>query len=469
MTDNVLYQPPGGGLPVPIAGDSIGGVLHQRVKVTIGADGVNDGDVSAGTPLPVALPASQQTPGGAVLVGNARDSFFTSFFDFDTSPAGDWEVVQTGAGMAITGPLGGGAAGSTPYISIASGTTANERTIILSRATFRAPVEVRYQITASQRIADNAFRIGFVEVDPATGAVLTSTAYAAAPSMLNARNAAMAEWSGITATAGTLLSRSAGSAVATLANAYAAGQTTVAGGTAPNLIPAVTFGVMLDRDRVNARAWAPNTVANTGSQFSLDAVIPNPTKVYKLAIIVENGGVAPASSTDWRLHLVNVLDASRLEVSPRNGGMLDQSKAFPVMVASSVALGTSVSRAGYFAAHGIWYDDSSTALAANATFTGTARDAAAAATASAFSSVSVYAQEVRAMAEADVAGTLWLDASRDGTTWRRVRSVAMVAVAGGGFAAEILYRPAWRWWRIGYTNGPAVQARFTLGSIATAA
>ena len=49
MSDNVGYTPGSG---ATIAADNIGGVLHQRVKVTVGPDGVNDGDVSAANPLP---------------------------------------------------------------------------------------------------------------------------------------------------------------------------------------------------------------------------------------------------------------------------------------------------------------------------------------------------------------------------------------------------------------------------------
>jgi hypothetical protein len=49
-----------------------------------------------------------------------------------------------------------------------------------------------------------------------------------------------------------------------------------------------------------------------------------------LAIIVENTGV-PASTTDWRIHLVNIMDATRFDVSSRNGGSTDASKALPVL------------------------------------------------------------------------------------------------------------------------------------------
>ncbi len=49
MPDNVGYTP---GIGAEIAADEIGGVLHQRVKIGVGADGVAT-DVSAANPMPV--------------------------------------------------------------------------------------------------------------------------------------------------------------------------------------------------------------------------------------------------------------------------------------------------------------------------------------------------------------------------------------------------------------------------------
>lgn len=49
MPDNVGYTPGSG---ASIAADDIGGVLHQRVKISVGADGTAT-DVSASTPMPV--------------------------------------------------------------------------------------------------------------------------------------------------------------------------------------------------------------------------------------------------------------------------------------------------------------------------------------------------------------------------------------------------------------------------------
>jgi len=50
MSDNVGYTPGSG---ASIAADNVGGNLHQRVKISVGADGVA-ADASADAPLPVA-------------------------------------------------------------------------------------------------------------------------------------------------------------------------------------------------------------------------------------------------------------------------------------------------------------------------------------------------------------------------------------------------------------------------------
>ena len=282
--------------------------------------------------------AGYEPNGRKMLVGTARDKFFENFNTFDTSPTGDWELVQTGAGMTITGPLGGAAAGSGPYVNIASGTTAASKTIILSRSSFSMPLDLRYQISASQRIANNHLLIGFVQVDDA-GAIVTDTTFSTADEALTARNAVYHKHDGVTATTAQLRVRAGGSALDTLANAFGTGFTTVATGTGPNFIAATNFGIMLERDRISSRAWGQNLLTNTGGQFAYDRLLVNPNRSYKLTIIVENVA-APATSTDWRLHLVNILDATRFDVAPRSAGTSDLAKAFPVQGSVAISSGT---------------------------------------------------------------------------------------------------------------------------------
>ena len=137
-------------------------------------------------------------------------------------------------------------------------------------------------------------------------------------------------------------------------------------------------------------------------------------------------------------------------------------------VSGTVTAGAGTARVGFAAGAGIWWDDSATALGASASFTGTSRDLTVTATATAFANAATYAKELRLSAESDVTGTLWLEVSRDNTNWRRIKSLATTAVTGGGFYAEIVHRPSWRYARVGYTNGAGAQARFSIGSIAVA-
>ena len=70
MADNLGYSP---GVGATIASDEIGGVQFQRVKIVIGADGVNGGDVAAANAMPISasslpLPAGAATEATLALV-----------------------------------------------------------------------------------------------------------------------------------------------------------------------------------------------------------------------------------------------------------------------------------------------------------------------------------------------------------------------------------------------------------------
>jgi hypothetical protein len=198
----------------------------------------------------------------------------------------------------------------------------------------------------------------------------------------------------------------------------------------------------------------------------------------RLQIRVLNLATAPASTTTFTLGYVAVSNYALQDVSLQDVRSMTNTTALPVDILRSVSqavtgtvtanLGAGTTRAGFIASAGIWYDDSSTSLAANATFTGTSRDLTVTATATAFANAATYAQEFVVSAETDVSGTLWIEASRDNTNWRRVKSVATTAVTGGGQYAEIVHRPSWRYVRVGFTNGATIQARLTVGSFAKA-
>lgn len=59
-----------------IASDDVGGVKYQRIKLTLGADGVNDGDLSSANPLPVvdSAAALKVSPLAAYALNDVEDA-----------------------------------------------------------------------------------------------------------------------------------------------------------------------------------------------------------------------------------------------------------------------------------------------------------------------------------------------------------------------------------------------------------
>lgn len=267
------------------------------------------------------------------LAATSEDRLFATFSEFDT--VNDWEILQTGSGMTIGSPAGGGAAGASPYLSISSGMTIAAQTVIASRGVYRAPIEARVGLSASQRIANSTLRFGFLECT-AAGAIVVSTTFNTAPELLNAKNGCMLDFASTTVTQAAVLSRQGGGGLDSITQTFT-GFTTAATGTGPNFLISDYIGISLERDRVAARNYDANITTNTGAQVSRDMNVPNPTKYYRFVIIVENGATAPATSTDWRLHFVNLLDATRFDVSPRHAGATDALRGFPVNLVGSNA------------------------------------------------------------------------------------------------------------------------------------
>lgn len=147
-------------------------------------------------------------------------------------------------------------------------------------------------------------------------------------------------------------------------------------------------------------------------------------------------------------------------------GAMTAQTVFPALAVTSTGTATT-NRLGSFGVAGIWYNDTTTALAASSTFTGTSRDTTGNAAGVAFSAVN-YPKEVNVCAVSDVSGTLHLEISVDGSTWRRIRSVP-TASAGGNQVAELSYKPAARYYRLAYTNGASSQTFFSLTTMNLAA
>lgn len=94
MADDVTLNSGTGG--DTIAADDIGpGVKYQRVKITLGADGVNDGDVSSSNAMPVSDTATQ-VDDAAFTPATSRVMMVGAEFD-DTTP----DTVNEGDGGAV--------------------------------------------------------------------------------------------------------------------------------------------------------------------------------------------------------------------------------------------------------------------------------------------------------------------------------------------------------------------------------
>lgn len=508
-------------LPVPstsgdvIAADDIGGVKFQRIKMTLGADGVNDGDVSSANPIPVggSITTMPDFDTPAVPVRQLPQRVVaTSYAAAGSGVDATAEVlIRTGAGMAVNRTSGN--------LVITSGTTVSSETVIRSVESVDGRVTFSVGDTLSQRIVNNNFYREFVDVIGdglsynIVSAVLldvTKTAHGFDPvasigqrmdwcalssvgvpqevviasipdantirfttvgnpasgsgtCSLTGWNKIELNFTGTTATTVTINSRRRG---------Y---QNTATSMTISTSASGSMIMCTLQNDRIT---FSTGTLA-VGSVLTDRSVIftniPEPDTQFYYQIRVKNGTVAPASTTTWTCAFTRMQDfiATQVELTGLRqfglGASLPVSGAVSTTGTTTATLAASVVRAGFIANAGIWYDDSSVNLAGLATFTGTSRDLTVTATATAFANAATYANELRVSAESDVTGTLWLEVSRDNTNWRRVKSVATGAVTGGGFAAEIIHRPSWRYARVGYTNGAGAQARFTIGSFLMAA
>jgi hypothetical protein len=91
MADNVGYTPGSGAI---IAADDIGGVLHQRVKIGVGADNTAV-DVSSANPMPVADATAEETRQGMLML-------LTRALNYLNAPQGYDKSLQA---LRITGTL----------------------------------------------------------------------------------------------------------------------------------------------------------------------------------------------------------------------------------------------------------------------------------------------------------------------------------------------------------------------------
>jgi hypothetical protein len=244
---------------------------------------------------------------GSLVVSTAYDRFRDEFRDFDTTDK--WRLIQTGDGHTIG--LGGVANGSR-YLNINTGTTPNSETIILGRFSIKAPFKVSVGASLSQRIANQEFHIEMVEVDE-DGNIVTDTELFTAPFFNNARNGVGLVFDGTSATNARMKLRAQGCSEEVATAASLGTNNSAATGTSPNFIQAFNYEIASTTEFAIVQANAVNSTSS-GTSVKRTSAVPNPIRNYALCIRAKNLGVAPATATDFRIHTVRVLDASRVSV-----------------------------------------------------------------------------------------------------------------------------------------------------------
>lgn len=347
------------------------------------------------------------------IVGSVAFRFRDDFPGASLDP-NDWDVsVGTGQTVTVTGS----------NLTIASGTTANAVTTIYLKKYFRFPCRALVAHRFSATPTNISAEVELVSVDPDTGL----------PDDLN--KAGFRYPTGM-ATQATLYTKNMGSSESTTSPTITNYTSGMSGCDIVADFDSVEMGELNASGTRTSARWA------TGDR------IPEPGKLYTLRLRLRNAASAPANQ-NWTIAWVAVMDYEELQAELSGGRNTAASNSPSVSVNNMLSANNTI------------YEDSATALGAGATFTGTGRDTGGT------SGVSTSVTTVRAVAhcfQAATPGTLYIDQSRDGTTWVNTASKAL---AGADSPNTPLECPSvFRYWRVRYVNGGTAQTAFWINSSA---
>lgn len=249
------------------------------------------------------------TASGGRLVGTAKEKFRDDFLTFDTVEK--WNYVQQGLNhsVSVEGLLNG-----SRYLKISSGANANSETIIRSRVMFQGPVKLAFSLTSSQSIINSECHVEIVEVDPVTGDLITDTSIFNSPNFNNARNGFGLVFEGTSQSNSKLKLRGQGVSEYLNASTSLGTNSRVASGTTPNFTAPTITELLLQTEIASVNVRAVDSSAVSTVNLTRTSYVPNPDRYYSIQIRVKNLATAPVSNTDWRIHFVRLLDASRLSV-----------------------------------------------------------------------------------------------------------------------------------------------------------
>lgn len=345
----------------------------------------------------------------------------------------EWNILQQGTGQSVS--VGSSA------VTIAAGTTASAQTILRCTNRFRIKAYVRFVIQLSQRIANQNI---YFELTNESGTTF-----------------ARYDFNGTTATTAQCQTGNQGT------------NNTAVSVTCPTTASYGTFDIYADTQDVVFSSTASNANSVKSGIASFDRLILDPDEDYFIQVRVTNGGTAPATNTNVLVDAVVLQDLTGVKVDiVRGDGTAALTNAAPVQVVNAPAVaqsgtwtvmpGNTVNTTPWLVANraNVFFNESITALAISATFTGTSRDTGVAA-----ASFHQYAA-FNAVATSNVAGTIRIEMSNDAVTWR----IASPDTAVAANAVVTLSVPVvTRYYRAVYVNGATLQTVFMLNTSFTAA
>lgn len=356
------------------------------------------------------------------MVGSIEKKFRDSFTEASLNAA-KWDVSNPSGAISL-------AAGTLVF---GSGVAANGENWIMTKETFLVPFRISFNLMLSQRIANQSFIVEAVSVDPITGAPdgVSSCAW-----VFDGTNAVRGKY------------RVQNGSLAPLDSAASVTVTSADG--------SGHFEIEPFADETWFHCTVMDSAAGRSNSYRRHQQIPDPNAIYKIRLRWLNAATAPASSTNAVLQFVAVQDYQELTAEITAGrGQTSAGQAMAVAVVSSATIAANTT-----AQNNVFYNETTTNLAAAATFTGTSRDVGVAAAA-----VHRYTM-FNAFAFADVAGTLRIECSNNNTNWFRASADTALSA---GTPVNLMVPITTRYYRAVYTNGAGAQASFILNTSFTAA
>lgn len=149
------------GTGTTIGADEISSVKYQRIKIIVGADGTNDGDVCTGNPMPISDAGGSVTVDGTVAVTNADLSTISGD---TTSIDGKITACNTGAVVLAAGSAAIGKLAANSGVDIGDVDVTSLPAIVIAQNTGRVQGKVDNADTTTAREVIAAIASNYVYI-----------------------------------------------------------------------------------------------------------------------------------------------------------------------------------------------------------------------------------------------------------------------------------------------------------------